>query len=392
MTADDFRAGVVGPGGIRSVRARADGLRAEGGIDVLDTRPSPGVPRPYHFPGFSRTTLPNGLTVLAAHLAGRPLLAAQLILEGGAGSEPAERAGVTALAAEALTEGTARRDAVAFVEASERLGASIQASAGWETFTASLEVPKRRFDQALELLAETVLEPAFPAREVERLRDERLNDLLQARAEPRRRAERAFVETIYAPHSPYGRPAAGTEATIPGLDRETVVERFGRILDPRRATFIVGGDLTGLSMPDLVAGAFGEWEGHGPVGVAGQTPVPVSSVDAAPHPAGPRTVLVDRPGSPQTEIRIGHVGLPRSIPDYHAVVVMSAILGGLFNSRLQRLLREERGYTYGVGAGFDLRRAAGPFSVRMAVQTEVTAPAVVDALGELRRIDRKSVV
>jgi zinc protease len=106
-----------------------------------------------------------------------------------------------------------------------------------------------------------------------------------------------------------------------------------------------------------------------------------------PDDAGsPRLVLVDRPGSPQSELRIGHVGLPRRIPDFHAVAVMSVILGGLFNSRLQRLLREERGYTYGIGAGFDFRRSAGPFAVRTAVQTEVTAPAIADILGELRRI------
>ena len=97
-------------------------------------------------------------------------------------------------------------------------------------------------------------------------------------------------------------------------------------------------------------------------------------------------VIIDRPGSPQSEVRIGHVGLPRRIDDFHAVAVMSVILGGLFNSRLQRLLREERGYTYGIGAGFDFRRSAGPFAVRTAVQTEVTGPAIVDILGELRRI------
>jgi predicted Zn-dependent peptidase len=97
-------------------------------------------------------------------------------------------------------------------------------------------------------------------------------------------------------------------------------------------------------------------------------------------------VLVDRPGAPQSEVRVGHIGLPRKTPEFHAVAVMSAILGGLFNSRLQRLLREERGYTYGVHAGFEFRRAAGPFSVRTAVQSEVTRPAIADILRELERI------
>ena len=101
----------------------------------------------------------------------------------------------------------------------------------------------------------------------------------------------------------------------------------------------------------------------------------------ADDPAPRRVVVVDRPGSAQSEVRVGHVGLPRRIDDFHAVAVMSVILGGLFNSRLQRLLREERGYTYGIGAGYDFRRSAGPFAVRTAVQTEVTGPAIVDILG-----------
>ncbi len=346
-------------------------------LSVLDVRPTPGTPRPYHFPGFTRERLPNGLTILASHLPERPLLAVQLILDGGAVSENPSRAGVTSLMAEGLTEGTAVRDAVAFVEAAERLGASLHADGGWETVTASAEVPKRRLGPAVGLLAEMLLQPTFPVDEIDRLRAERLNDLLQAKAEPRRRAERVFAESVYAASSPYARLVGGTESTVPGLDRATVVERHAEVLDPRRATLIVAGDLRDVPVADIVTEHLGAWTADG----ASERRSPA---DATPNPAGARVVIVDRPGSPQTEVRIGHVGLPRRIPDYHAVVVMSAILGGLFNSRLQRLLREERGYTYGVGAGFDLRRAPGPFAVRMAVQTEVTAPAVSEALGVLR--------
>jgi zinc protease len=355
--------------------------RDPAGLGILDTRPIPGRLRAYRFPGFRRERLDNGLTVLTSHLPGRPLLAAQVLLEGGAGSEPADRAGVTVLTAEALSEGTKRRDAIGMIEASERLGASLHADAGWETLAASLEVPARHLGPALELLVEMLLEANFPEREVDRLRDERLNDLLQARAEPRRRAERAFLHAIYAPTSPFGRPIGGDEETVPGLDRATVVERHARLLDPSRATVILAGDLEGVAAVETISGALGAWTG------SGRSPQ-VAGIDVSRHPGGRRVVLVDRPGSPQTEVRIGHVGLPRLIPDYHAVVVTSAILGGLFNSRLQRLLREERGYTYGVSAGFELRRSAGPFAVRMAVQTDVTVPAIDAALGELRRIQQ----
>ena len=356
-----------------------DRPHAEGSLEVLDRRPVPGLPRPYHFPGFARTVLPNGLTVLVSHLPGRPLLAAQLLLIGGAASEDAAQAGLTVLAAEALTEGTARRDAIALIEASERLGAGIQASAGWETTVGTVTVPRRNLAPALDLLAEVMLTPTFPEHEVARLREERVNDLLQARADPRRRAERAFAATIYAPSSPFARPIGGTEETVPGLSRDAAADRYAQLLDPRRATIIVAGDVEGIPVAELVGERFGDWTATGDVPA-------VANPDATPHPAGRRVVIVDRPGSPQTEVRIGHVGVARAIPDYHAVVVMSAILGGLFDSRLQRLLREERGYTYGVHAGFDMRRVPGPFAVRMAVHTEATAPAVRDTLAVLERV------
>jgi zinc protease len=353
-------------------------LRPSGTLDVLDRRPAPGPPRPYRFPPFTRHRLDNGLTVISANLPGRPLLAAQLLVEGGAGSEPAGGAGVTSLVARGLSEGTARRDAIAFVEATERLGADVHADAGWETLAASLEVPRSRFGPALALLAEMVLEPSFPEREIERLRDERLNDLLQVRADPRRRVERAFAETIYAPWSPFSRPAAGVEETVERLGRPAVAERHAELLDASRATLIVAGDLERVPVLELVEEHFGSWPGRGSPGAP--------ALDASRHPAGARVVLVDRPDSPQSELRIGHVGLPRRIPDFHAVAVMQTILGGLFNSRLQRLLREARGYTYGIGAGFEFRRAAGPFAVRTAVQTEVTVPAIEDILSQLRGI------
>ncbi|MFI5254838.1 MAG: M16 family metallopeptidase, partial [Candidatus Limnocylindrales bacterium] len=143
--------------------------------DYLATRPEPSAPHPYHFPGFERARLANGLTVITAHLPGRPLLAAHLHLEGGAGAEAPELAGVSALAARAMPEGTARRDATELVEASERLGAELHAQTGWETLAASIDVPRRHFGGALALLAEMVLEPSFPEHEIERLRDERIN-------------------------------------------------------------------------------------------------------------------------------------------------------------------------------------------------------------------------
>ncbi len=346
---------------------------------VIASRPTPGHPRPYHFPPFERAVLANGLTVLTSHLPGRPLVSAQLVLRNGAADEPALEAGATVLSARALTEGTERYDAIALIEATERLGASLHADASWDSYGVGIEVPASRLEPTLELLGDVVAHPTFPESEVERIRDERLNDILQARADARRRADEAFAATIYREDSPYHRPSAGTRATVTPLDRAGIERAWRRGLDPARMTLIVAGDLEGVDPVGLADGLMAGWgRSEGAV-----TPGPIV---AKPTTGGRRLRLVDKPGAPQTEIRVGHVGVARRIPDFHALSVLGAILGGLFNSRLNMKLREEKGYTYGAHAGFDLRRAAGPFSARAAVNTEVTAAALSDLLAELDRI------
>ncbi|MEX1335345.1 MAG: pitrilysin family protein [Candidatus Limnocylindrales bacterium] len=351
-------------------------------LAALEQRPLPGQPRAYDFPRFERTTLDDGLVVMRCHVPGRPLLQAQLIVRGEAGggatSEDPTLAGETMLTARAMSEGTTERDAVAFIEAAERLGAEMGAGAGWDSLTLNVEVPRRHFVDAVDLFAEMALRPAFPEREVERLRQERLNDLQQVMADPRRRAEKAFPAVIYADGAAYSRPLGGVEGTVAHIDREVLAARHERLMRPEAATLIVCGDIEDLAIDDVVASAFAGWQ------AGGHAPLVPSKPDA---PAGSRrVVLVDRPGAPQSEIRVGHVGTPRRVGDFHALQVTNALLGGLFNSRLNMLLREERGYTYGVNSSFDMRRASGPFAVRCAVESDVTAAAVDDIMAELGRI------
>jgi zinc protease len=352
---------------------------------ILSARPSPGRPRTYEFPQFERTVLPSGLQVLAVNLPGRPIVAANLVVRRGASDEPAEIAGATVLAARAMTEGTQHYPGVELIEAGERLGATLHVDAGWDAFTVSVDVAASRLRAALELLAELAERPTFPGSDVARLRDERLNDLLQVKADPRRRVDRAFTAALYTADSPYARPAAGDEDTVPRLTPDVLRGVHRTVLDPHRTAVIVGGDLSGLNVPRLVGaalGSFGAVESSAGVEADAGTRPPraASAVDR------PIVRFYHRPGSVQTELRIGHVGLARRVPDFHAVQVMAAILGGLFNSRLQMNLREDKGYTYGIGAGFDMRRGPGPFSVRTAVQTAATVASISESLAELRRM------
>jgi zinc protease len=346
---------------------------------LLAARPVPGTPRPFTFPAVERGSLSGGLPVLLIHLPGRPLVTANLLLPMGAVDEPAAVGGATVLAARSLLEGTRRRDALALVEASERLGASLRAEAGWDSTVIGVEVPAERLAEALALLAEVVREPAFPAHEVERLRDQRLNDLLQAKADPARRAEEAYLATVYDPASPYARPAGGLKETVAGIDAGVVSRAYASWPGFDRAALVVGGDLTGLDVAGIVEPLLGDLA-PAPGAVAAPVPTDAGRLDR------PVVRIVHRAGSVQSELRVGHRGLPRRSPDFHAVSVMSAILGGLFNSRLNMKLREEKGYTYGAGAGFDLRRHAGPFTARAAVNTDATAPALADLVAELRRM------
>lgn len=349
-------------------------------LSVLDVRPGSGTPRPYHFPNFERRALPNGAQLITADLPGRPLLAVRVLLEGGASYEAAEHGGVSVLASQALTEGTERYSAIELVEATERLGAELSAEAGWDSFSVMLTVPAHRLEPALELLVEVLARPTFPEREVDRLREERLADLMQARADPRRLAELSFGPAIYPADSPFARPAAGLESTVAALHHDVVAERYAAIRDPRLATVIVAGQLEGIDVPGILDRLFADW------------PAPAGDPPAVRWPtvADPveRTFvrLVDRPGSVQSEVRIGHVGVTRRIPDFYPTIVMAAALGGLFRSRLQMKLREEKGYTYGAYASFEYRRSAGPFAARSAVRTDATGAAILDAMTELRRM------
>jgi predicted Zn-dependent peptidase len=352
-------------------------------LSALDFRPTAGAPRDYHFPRFERFRLANGLTVLHAHVAGRALIAANLLIPGGGWTEPPEQGGVTVLTSRAMPEGTQRLDADEFIEQSERLGAEIHAEATWEALTAGMEVPRSHFGAALALLAEMVFEPAFPEQEVERLREERMNDLLQAWSDPRRRAERVFPETIFGPASPYRRPLAGVQGTVRGLTRADVQARHAALLNPATATLVVAGDLGSQRLDQIAEEHLG-----GRSGAGGATSVGASEERAV---GGSRVVLVDKPGAPQSEIRIGHVGAARKTPDFHAIAVLNSILGGTFNSRLNTILREEKGYTYGIGSSFDMRRQAGPFVVRTAVETAVTLPSITEILKIVREFGQSDV-
>ncbi|HLV25344.1 MAG TPA: pitrilysin family protein [Gemmatimonadales bacterium] len=344
--------------------------------EFMAERPAPGEPRPYNFPDFEKRQLANGMKVIVAPVHTLPIVTVLVLVEAGASADPRGREGTANLVAGLLSEGTATMDGATITESFERLGAALNVHADWDAAIAKVTTLPARLPEAMGLLSEVLRAPVFPEREVERLRAERLSDILQQRAEPRGLAEEMFDRFTYSPDSRYALPADGDENSVNAITRDDVVQFHSARYRSSSATVVVAGDVTTDAAVALVEQTFGDW--------AGEAAAPVH-VDDSPSRLERMTHLVHKAGAPQSEIRLGHVGLPRKHPDYFAVTVMNALLGGLFNSRLNLNLRERNGYTYGANSAFDWRRDAGPFTAGAAVQSEVTAAAVREALAEMER-------
>lgn len=337
-------------------------------------RPTATPPRPYHFPTFERRRLPNGLRMILAPVHKLPLVTLTLVVEAGASSDPAGKEGLARLAARALSEGTQQRSGIELTDALERLGTSIESSADWDAALVTMTVMSRRLREAMALFAEAVVAPAFPEREIARLRAERLTELLQLRAEPRGLADEMFARFLYAAQSRYAQPEGGTDITVATLTADEVRAFHARRYRADAATLIVAGDVTADEAERLASNVFGTWR----AGAEGRP-----SVTDEPARPTAATWLVAKADAPQSEIRLGHVGIPRTHPDFVPVVVMNALLGGLFSSRINLNLRERHGYTYGAWSEFDWRRGRGPFVVSTAVRSDVTDKAVSEILREV---------
>jgi zinc protease len=339
-------------------------------------RPTPGKPRRHDFPAVHRSTLANGVRVVVAPMPRLPLVTAIALVDAGAVVEPQGRDGVAALTARALVEGAAELDGAALASRLERLGTSITADAEWDSTIAQMTATTGRFEDAFALFAEVVQRPTLPERDVLRLRDERLAEIAQQLAEPRGLADERFDGFLYAAGARYGRAAAGSAKSVQGLDRATVASFHGSAYGPKATTLVIVGDITPDRAVALAGARFGTWRASPP-----STPA-ARAVDR-PRGSARRAVIVGKPGAPQSELRVGHVGVPRAHPDHLPIVVMNGILGGLFSSRINLNLREKHAFTYGASSVFDWRRGAGPFVVSTAVKSEVTARAVEEILKEI---------
>jgi zinc protease len=347
-------------------------------LDAVDRTnpPEPGPIRPFHLPPTWSHVLDNGLRLRAVPRTSVPLVSGCLVLEAGEATLDDGRSGLAVLTGDALQGGTEHRSGVELAEDLERLGTSLRVSTGWDATTVAFTCMAERLDDVLSLLTEVVRTPAFPEDEVARVRRQRLAAIRQRGMDPGDLADDEVDREIFPPGHPYGRPLAGSVETVSEVTREGVQEFARERYRPGLGGFVLVGDLSWDRIRDAGQTHLGEWEGEAPASGALREPA---------FPESIRVVLVHRAGSVQSEIRIGHPGPPRGIVDEEALRVANMILGGAFTSRLNLNLREEHGFTYGVRSSVIQRRRGGQFTIGTAVGTEVTGPALDEAMKEFRR-------
>ncbi len=343
--------------------------------------PQVGPDPPFVFPRIARHTLASGLSVRTVEHHSAPVVTFALQVEGGAGADPPEKEGLSALTADMLDEGTGSMSAIDISDALARLGADYDVEVGADATLFTLTTLARFADSGATLLASIVTAPSLRATDFDRVQRLRVDRLQQLKDLPSAMAERAFLRVVYGEH-PYGHLAIGVDKALRAMIVGDVEAFHAAAYRPTSATLVIAGPMTGTELVRVADAAFGKWTDS-----AASAPLPIAAASVPPQSApSARLVIVPRDGAAQSELRIGHLSARRDTPDYPALLVMNAVLGGQFVSRINLKLREEKGYTYGARTGFDWRRGSSPFLLQASVQTAATADAVRDSLTELDAI------
>jgi zinc protease len=341
--------------------------------------PKAGTATTLRLPTPQSVTLANGLTVLLSERPGMPIVAANLVLKTGSDANPLDKPGLANFVAAMLDEGTTTRNALQIADDLSQLGASLNTNSSMDATTLSARSLSKNFAATLDILADVALHPSFPAAEVDRQRASRLAQLVQQRDNPAQVAAQVTAAALYGTRHPYGYSEVGTEAAVKSITRDDMLAFWKQNFVPNNAALVVAGGVSMAELRGLAEKAFGVWPRGTPVTPALGSPVTTQA----------RVVIVDKPGSPQTQVRVAIIGLARSSPDFRPVQVMNLALGGLFSSRINMNLREAHGYTYGANSQFVFRRTPGPFQVASGIRTDVTAPAISEILKELRGMVEK---
>jgi zinc protease len=348
---------------------------------VMDAAPAVGPLPQVVVPSVNRFTLSSGLPVVTIRREVAPIVSAALMVRSGAGAEPSELAGVASLTAEMLDEGAGDRDALAFADALERLGADLWLGSGRDGSQLSVQAPRETFFDALDLAGDVLTRPRLTQPDWERVLADRRTGLVQRRDQPESVVNVVSDRLLFGDDHPYGHPVEGFTRTLERLSLSDIHDIHRAYWQPSNAFLVVAGAFDETALRARLERALGPWTWQAP---QRQRVVP-------PWPKRPRLCIVDRPGAPQSVVRLVAPGVERLSPDRPGLAMLNAVLGGSFTSRLNFNLREKHGYTYGAASSFSFMRHPGGFAARASVFAESTAPSVREMLAELAGLHERPV-
>ena len=341
--------------------------------------PKPGPQRPLVLPQPNVFTLTNGLTVSLVERHDLPIVSAEFLVVAGAATNPVNKPGLAGITAAMLSQGTTKRNAQQIADAASLLGTNLDVDSGPDTAQLSISLLSKFVRPGLELMADSIQHPSFPAADLERVRSRRLTSLIQEQDDPIQLALRAGVLNLFGPTSPYGYDALGTTHSLKAATRDDLVAFYQAHYGPKTSLLELTGDVTPAEAHKLAEEAFGNWT----------STVAMPNVPQPPDLPERKILILDKPGAPQTALLTFGTGAARNSPDYPALMVMNNMLGGLFSSRINLNLREEHGYTYGAFSFYWFYRGLGPFIAGAEVRGDVTAPAAEQLFKELDQIHTK---
>jgi predicted Zn-dependent peptidase len=339
--------------------------------DIWAAPPAPSAEPAWSPPTPTIFTLASGVRVVLVENHRLPLVSLRVIEHRAGAREDGAAPGLAALTAALLEEGAGTWTATTFPEQLDRLGATLDASAGADDVVVAVDTLRESLEPSIALTADVLLRPRFTAADVARVKGDRLADLRRRPDEPRLVAGLVFERLIFGAH-PYAQPTDGYVASVEKLGPAEVRAFWRDHYGPHATTIVVAGDIDRATLEPLLAAQFGAWTG-GPTDA--QPPAPAAAVA---HP--PVLAVVDRPGAPQSVVIIGRLGPPGGDPDWAPHEVGNTALGGSFSSRLNHSLREVHGWTYDVGSGFWHGRTAGAWQMETSLQTPDTAAGITEAL------------
>ncbi len=350
--------------------------------DQLDrTKRPPGRPAPeIHLPQIQKSTLSNGLHVWLVENHKLPLAAFNLVVQAGSDHDPVATPGLASLTADLLDEGTKNRTALQIAEELEGAGASLNVATSADGSFVTLSTLSRNLAKALDIYCDVVCNPAFPEKDFERVRKQRLAALVQQKDQPPTIASNAFNYILYGGGHPYGNNASGTEASLKGMTAKDLATFYSTYYRPNNATLIVVGDVRMSDVVPKLEAGLAAWK---------PADIPAFQLPNPPALSERKIYLIDKPGAAQSEIRVGYPALARNTPDFYPVLVMNRILGGQFTSRINLNLRERHGYTYGANSSFRFLKGVGPFVAGSAVTTEKTDSALIELIHEISLMKEK---